>query len=111
MNRIDVAAPGAPASAADIAALAAGQGAAAPMLRAEHLVKQFPVRNGFFGRGREVVHAVDDVSFALDRHQTLALVGESGCGKSTVGRLVLRLLEPTRGKVWFDGTDVGSLSD
>jgi len=84
---------------------------ATPMLRAEHLVKQFPVRSGFFGRGKEVVHAVDGVSFDLDRHQTLALVGESGCGKSTVGRLVLRLLEPTAGTVRFDGADIGALSD
>ncbi|MEP6701857.1 MAG: dipeptide ABC transporter ATP-binding protein [Betaproteobacteria bacterium] len=82
-----------------------------PMLRAENLVKEFPVHTGFFGGGGEVVHAVDNVTFALDRHETLALVGESGCGKSTVGRLVLRLLDPTRGKVLFDGVDIGALSD
>ena len=90
--------------------VAAGQ-PAEPMLRAERLVKNFPVRSGFFGRGGDVVHAVDDVSFALDRRETLALVGESGCGKSTVGRLVLRLLEPTSGAILFDGTNIGTLSE
>jgi oligopeptide/dipeptide ABC transporter ATP-binding protein len=84
---------------------------AQPMLRAERLVKNFPVRSGFFGRGGDVVHAVDDVSFTLDRNETLALVGESGCGKSTVGRLVLRLLEPTSGAVHFDGENIGALSE
>jgi oligopeptide/dipeptide ABC transporter ATP-binding protein len=81
------------------------------MLAAEHLVKNFPVVTGFFGRGGGVVHAVDDVSFTLDRGETLALVGESGCGKSTVGRLVLRLLEPTAGAVRFDGADIGAFSE
>jgi oligopeptide/dipeptide ABC transporter ATP-binding protein len=83
--------------------------AATPLLRVDALVKQFPVQTGMFGRGGEVVHAVDGVSFELGRHETMALVGESGCGKSTVGRLVLRLLEPTRGSVWFEGTDIGVL--
>lgn len=85
--------------------------ASAPLLRVDALVKQFPVQTGMFGRGGKVVHAVDGVSFDLGRRETLALVGESGCGKSTVGRLVLRLLEPTRGKVWFEGNDIGSLDD
>ena len=82
-----------------------------PMLRAERLVKNFPVRAGFFGRGAGVVHAVDDVTFTVDRGETLALVGESGCGKSTVGRLVLRLIEPTSGAVHFDGTNIGALAE
>ena len=82
-----------------------------PMLSAERLIKNFPVRTGFFGRGGDVVHAVDDISFTLDRGETLALVGESGCGKSTVGRLVLRLLEPTSGSVRIDGIDIGGLSE
>ena len=81
------------------------------LLDARDLVKHYPVQGGFFGRDREVVHAVDGVSFAVARHETLALVGESGCGKSTIGRLVLRLIEPTSGRVTFDGTDLGSLDD
>jgi oligopeptide transport system ATP-binding protein len=88
-----------------------GGAPATPLLRVDALVKQFPVQTGMFGRGGKVVHAVDGVSFDLGRRETLALVGESGCGKSTVGRLVLRLLEPTRGRVWFEGKDIGSLDD
>ena len=80
-----------------------------PLLEADELVKEFPVKGGMFGRDRGVVHAVDGVSFTLQRQETLALVGESGCGKSTVGRVVLRLLEPTRGQVRFDGTDLARL--
>ena len=87
----------------------AGEAAAEPLLRVDGLVKQFPVQTGLFGRGGKVVHAVDGVSFDLGRRETLALVGESGCGKSTVGRLVLRLLDPTRGRILFEGTDIGSL--
>jgi oligopeptide transport system ATP-binding protein len=83
------------------------------LLKAENLVKHFPVRAGLFGslRGRVAasVHAVDGVSFDLAEGETLALVGESGCGKSTVGRLVLRLLEPSGGRVLFDGEDLGAL--
>jgi oligopeptide/dipeptide ABC transporter ATP-binding protein len=81
------------------------------LLRAERLVKHFPVRTGLFGRARGAVHAVDDVSFELHAGETLALVGESGCGKSTTGKLLLRLLEPTAGKVWFAGRDVFALDD
>ncbi|MEP7084451.1 MAG: dipeptide ABC transporter ATP-binding protein [Betaproteobacteria bacterium] len=80
------------------------------LLRADSLVKHFSAQSGMFGRGGDVVRAVDGVSFELGRGETLALVGESGCGKSTVGRLVLRLLEPTRGKVWFEGRDIGTLN-
>jgi oligopeptide/dipeptide ABC transporter ATP-binding protein len=82
-----------------------------PLLRAEGLTKHFPVHEGFFGRARGHVHAVDDVSFAIDVGETLALVGESGCGKSTAGRLLLRLIEPDRGRVWFDGEDLVALDD
>ncbi len=80
-----------------------------PVLEVAGLVKHFPVSNGYFGGGEGVVHAVDDVSFALDRRETLGLVGESGCGKSTIGRLVLRLLEPTAGTIRFDGNDLHAL--
>jgi len=81
------------------------------LLRAERLVKHFSAGGGLFGRGAGVVHAVDDVSFTVDAGETLALVGESGCGKSTTGRLVLRLLEPTAGKVWFEGRDLFALDE
>jgi oligopeptide/dipeptide ABC transporter ATP-binding protein len=82
-----------------------------PLLRVENLVKHFAVKKGFFGRASAAVQAVDGVSFDIAAGETLALVGESGCGKSTAGRLVLRLLEPTSGKVWFDGKDVFALDD
>ena len=82
-----------------------------PLLRVENLVKHFPVRKGLFGRADGAVRAVDGVSFDLGVGETLALVGESGCGKSTTGRLVLRLLEPTAGVVRFDGVDVFGYSD
>jgi len=81
------------------------------LLRAERLVKHFPVRSGLFGRARGAVQAVDDVSFELRAGETLALVGESGCGKSTTGKLLLRLIEPTSGKVWFAGRDLFALPE
>jgi oligopeptide transport system ATP-binding protein len=82
-----------------------------PLLRAENLVKYFPVRTGFFGRGRGAIQAVDDVSFDIHAGETLALVGESGCGKSTAGKLLLRLLEPTSGTVFFEGRNILSLGE
>jgi ABC-type oligopeptide transport system ATPase subunit len=73
------------------------------------LVKHFPVRRGFLGRHAATVHAVDDVSFSLGENETLGLVGESGCGKSTTGFSILRLIEPTAGEVWFRGENILSL--
>ncbi len=80
-----------------------------PLLRVEGLVKYFPVRKGVFGRPSDYVRAVDDVSFEVADRSTLALVGESGSGKTTAGRVILRLIEPTAGKVYFDGTDIFGL--
>jgi oligopeptide transport system ATP-binding protein len=77
-----------------------------PLLSVKHLVKRFPVKGGFLGRTVDEVHAVDGVSFDLDGGETLGLVGESGCGKSTTGRCILRLIEPSAGEVRFDGRDV-----
>ncbi len=82
---------------------------AAPLLRVAKLVKHFPVQQGLFARQSGAVRAVDGVSFELAVGETLALVGESGCGKSTTGRLLLRLLEPTSGSVHFEGVDLFAL--
>ncbi|MCS6853289.1 MAG: dipeptide ABC transporter ATP-binding protein [Elioraea sp.] len=82
---------------------------AEPLLRVENLVKRFPVKGGILRRTIDEVHAVAGVSFALGRGETLGLVGESGCGKSTTGRLILRLIEPTSGTVWFEGRNVTAL--
>ena len=81
-----------------------------PILQVEHLTKDFPLRRGAFGGKSGVVHAVDDVSFELRAGETLAIVGESGCGKSTLARCVTRLLEPTSGRIAFNGRDITSLS-
>ena len=79
------------------------------LLRIEHLKKFFPIRKGIFSRVVGHVRAVDDVSFHVDESETLGLVGESGCGKTTVGRSLLRLIEPTAGEVTFEGVDVLAL--
>ena len=80
------------------------------VLEVDGLKKYFPVRRGLLKRTRAEIKAVDDVSFALQPGETLCLVGESGCGKSTVGRLVLRLIEPTEGSVRLDGHDITRLT-
>jgi oligopeptide/dipeptide ABC transporter ATP-binding protein len=79
------------------------------LLVARDVAKHFPIRQGVLGRTVGYVRAVDGVSFEVRRGSTLALVGESGCGKTTLGRLILRLLEPTHGRVIFDGVDTFSL--
>ncbi len=82
------------------------------LMRVENLVKHFPVTsNSLFNRKKSVVHAVDGVSFDLIRGETLGLVGESGCGKSTTGRTILQLYRPTSGSVVFDGIDLVKLNE
>jgi oligopeptide transport system ATP-binding protein len=81
-----------------------------PLLRVHNLVKHFPLKGGLLSRNAERVHAVDGVSFDIARGETLGLVGESGCGKSTTGRCILRLVEPTSGEIWFEGKDTTALS-
>jgi glutathione transport system ATP-binding protein len=81
-----------------------------PLLRVRDLTTRFDVKSGFFGRVQQRVHAVEKVSFDLRRGETLALVGESGCGKSTTGRSLLRLVDVAGGSVLFDGRDIARLS-
>ncbi|WP_439578976.1 ABC transporter ATP-binding protein [Elioraea sp.] len=81
----------------------------APLVEVRNLVKHFASRRWLPGRAASVTRAVDGVSFAIARGETLALVGESGCGKSTTGRCVLRLIEPTAGEIRLDGTDLVAL--
>jgi len=83
-------------------------------LRVEHLTKWFPVRMGFFatllGREKKYVHAVNDISFYIKKKDIFVLAGESGCGKTTTGRMVLRVIEPTSGKIYFRDKEITALS-
>ncbi len=79
------------------------------LLEVYNLVKHFPVRRGLLRSRREIVHAVDGISFSVDSEQTMGLVGESGCGKSTAGRAILRLIRPTAGDVRFKGENLLSM--
>jgi len=88
----------------------ARKGDVEPLLAIDNLTKRFPVSGGFFNRPTAWVHAVEDISFTLGRGETLGLVGESGCGKSTAGKAVLKLHEPTAGRIRLEGEDITALS-
>ena len=79
------------------------------LLEVQNLKVQFPVKQGLFSRAKQFVKAVDDVSFQIDPGETLGLVGESGCGKTTLGRAIVRLIEPALGNVLFEGDDITRL--
>src|SRR5271154_5625164 len=81
---------------------------AEPLIEVHDLKKHFPIVKGMFARAAGTVYAVDGVSFHIDHGETLGLVGESGCGKSTVGRTLLKLLEPTSGRIVVRGEDITS---
>ena len=83
--------------------------AEAPLLEVKHLKKYFPIKGGVFSKTIGHVYAVDDVNFTLAKGETLGLVGESGCGKSTTGRTILRLIEPTDGELYFEGQNITEL--
>jgi oligopeptide transport system ATP-binding protein len=80
-----------------------------PLLAVKHLKKHFPIKGGVFSKTIGYVYAVDDINFTLEKGETLGLVGESGCGKSTTGRTILRLIEPTDGAICFEGQDITTL--
>lgn len=81
-----------------------------PILKVEQLKMYFPVTKGIFGTPAGIVKAVDDVSFSINRGETFGLVGESGCGKTTTGKCILRINQPTSGKIYYKGKEIGGLS-
>ncbi|WP_053365816.1 ABC transporter ATP-binding protein [Bacillus sp. FJAT-27245] len=83
----------------------------APLVEVSNLKKYFPKKKGLFGKSTTYVKAVDDISFSIKKGETLGLVGESGCGKSTTGRMIMKLLEATEGKILFEGKDITHLND
>src|SRR5947208_5425275 len=82
-----------------------------PLIRVKNLVKHFPVRRGRFAGGAlAAVRAVDGISFDIGSGETVGLVGESGCGKTTTGRMIMKLIPPTAGEILFDGRPISGLS-
>lgn len=81
------------------------------LVEAKNLKKHFPIRKGLFGQKKSYVRAVDGISLSIQKGETMGLVGESGCGKSTTGRMIMRLLAPTEGEIWFNGKDISKLND
>lgn len=80
------------------------------LLKAQNITKYFPAKTGFFESKGALIHALNDVSFAVERGETLGLVGESGCGKSTLAKIIARLIAPTAGRIFFEGNDITSVN-